>query len=66
MTDGAEPPHQPVRHWYWWCYNANSGDTGGIVEGAKGRGITPWNTVKWYKVRWLGRLGLCPWYQTCA
>jgi hypothetical protein len=50
--------------WYWWSWNANSGDTGGLVSGAR---PGPWYSVKWYKVRYLEGLGLCPWYRTtCA
>jgi hypothetical protein len=50
--------------WYWWSYNANSGDTGSLVSGAR---PGPWYVVKWYKVRYLEGLGLCPWYRsTCA
>jgi hypothetical protein len=64
--DATAYPHQPVRVWFWWCWNANSGDTGGIVTGDKTKGVTAWYTIKWYKVDWLGGLGLCPWYKTCA
>lgn len=48
--------------WFWWSWNANSGDTGGIVTGTG----APWYTVKWYKVRYLERLGLCPWFKSAS
>ena len=42
--------------WMFWAYNANSGDTGGIV--------TPdWQDLMWNKLRWLrDKMGLKPWY----
>ena len=48
-----------------WAWNANSGDTGGIVSGTTSRGVSAaWYTVKMYKIRYLQeRLGLCPWFQ---
>ncbi|GBF88153.1 glycoside hydrolase [Raphidocelis subcapitata] len=42
--------------WAFWAYNANSGDTGGIVNGN-------WQTLMWVKLRFLvDRMGLRPWY----
>jgi hypothetical protein len=39
-----------------WAYNANSGDTGGLVE-------NDWQTFNWLKLRWLqDNLDLKPWY----
>lgn len=26
--------HAAINSWFWWAWNANSGDTGGIVSGA--------------------------------
>jgi hypothetical protein len=48
------------RSWMWWAYNANSGDTRGIVGPS-----TTWREVQWTKVRFLAKnFGLQPWY--CA
>ena len=33
-------PHANLESLFWWCWNANSGDTGGIVE-------NDWVTVSW-------------------
>ena len=39
----------------YWCWNANSGDTGGIVK-------DDWTAVNWEKVAWLqAAVGLKPW-----
>lgn len=45
--------------WFWWSWNANSGDTGGVVT-------DNWYTIKWFKVRYLEQLGLCPWYRAAG
>ncbi|KAF8069516.1 MED7B [Scenedesmus sp. PABB004] len=46
----------PFSSWFWWAYNANSGDAGGLV-GDDGR------TLDWKKLAWLqDNLGLRPWY----
>jgi hypothetical protein len=37
------------------CWNANSGDTGGIVA-------DDWTQIEWGKVDYLIRLGLKPWF----
>lgn len=43
--------------WMFWTYNANSGDTGGLVT-------DDWQDMDWRKLRWLnGKLGLKPWYK---
>lgn len=48
--------HTPVANWYYWCWNANSGDTGGLVDDS-------WMNLQWTKLRWLQqKLGLKPWY----
>ena len=28
---GADGNHVAMAGWFWWCWNANSGDTGGLV-----------------------------------
>lgn len=44
------------KHWMWWCWNSNSGDTGGLVK-------TDWMTLEWDKLRYLiDRWGLRPWW----
>lgn len=44
------------RHWLWWAYNNNSGDTGGIVK-------NDWEALEWDKLKYLwidwGLRGLC-------
>jgi hypothetical protein len=43
-------------HWCYWCYNANSGDTGGLVT-------DDWQSLAWPKLQYLvDRWGLEPWY----
>lgn len=40
----------------YWDYNANSGDTGGIVDDS-------WVNVLWVKINWLiATVNLSPWY----
>ena len=46
--------HQPVTSWFYWCWNANSGDTGGIVE-------DNWKDIHWQKIDYLTQIGLIPW-----
>eukprot|EP00775_Hariotina_reticulata_P003248 gene3248-3524_t len=49
--------HNPINNWYYWCYNANSGDTGGLVDDS-------WMNLQWVKLRYLmDNLGLTPWYK---
>jgi hypothetical protein len=44
--------------WFFWSWNANSGDTKGLVGPA-----TTWRVIQWTKVRALvSELGLRPWY----
>ncbi|KAI8471777.1 MAG: glycoside hydrolase superfamily [Monoraphidium minutum] len=46
--------------WLWWSWNANSGDTKGLVGP-----MTTWREVQWTKIRLLTRsFGLTPWYCT--
>ncbi|GBF87397.1 glycoside hydrolase [Raphidocelis subcapitata] len=52
-----EPMSGPIS-WLWWSWNANSGDTRGLVGPQ-----TTWREVQWTKVRVLvGSFGLRPWY----
>jgi len=37
--------------WYWWSWNANSGDTGGLVE-------DNWTSIVWRKISYLRTIGL--------
>ncbi len=30
--DARDKTHHKVRNWFYWAWNANSGDTGGIVS----------------------------------
>ncbi len=53
-------PHVPlpsrITSWFYWCYNANSDDTGGLVDSA-------WRNLMWTKINFLtSRLSLKPWY----
>lgn len=44
--------------WFFWAWNANSGDTKGLVGPN-----TTWREIQWTKVRLLVRaFGLRPWY----
>eukprot|EP00884_Botryococcus_braunii_P014864 jgi/Botrbrau1/23379/Bobra.0051s0030.1 len=41
---------------FYWCWNANSGDTGGIVG-------NNWKDIQWVKVNFMrNAVGLTPWY----
>lgn len=44
------------KHWFWWAYNNNSGDTGGLVK-------EDWITWEWDKIKYLrdswGMKGKC-------
>ncbi|CAL5222763.1 g5175 [Coccomyxa viridis] len=54
----ASFPHANLPHLFWWDWNPNSGDTGGIVE-------NDWLTIIWSKISWLtGAINLTPWYLT--
>ncbi len=47
-----------VPGWYLpcrWAWNADSGDTGGLVE-------NDWESIIWPKIDYLTQLGLEPWY----
>ena len=47
--------HRSVGNLIWWDWNANSGDTGGLLDDA-------WTKVIWPKVQALTQVGLRPWY----
>lgn len=47
--------HEAIPHWFYWSWNANSGDTGGIVA-------DNWLDIKWEKIDYLTQIGLKPWY----
>lgn len=43
--------HNPITNWFYWCWNADSGDTGGLVA-------DDWKTIQWQKLAYLKGLGL--------
>eukprot|EP00775_Hariotina_reticulata_P012217 gene12217-12355_t len=46
----------PAAGWLWWCYNENSGDTGGIIW-------NNWSQLDWKKLRYMkNNLDLKLWY----
>ncbi len=51
----ADGKHQAIGNWFYWCWNADSGDTGGIVS-------DDWRQIQWQKVEYLRTIGLAPWY----
>lgn len=51
-ADGA---HAPITSWFYWAWNPDSGDTGGVVDDS-------WTNVLWNKVQYLITIGLAPWY----
>jgi hypothetical protein len=63
LTDGGnDGKHTAVNSWFYWSWNANSGDTGGIVT-------DNWRDIVWTKIDYLSRsttygpgIGLNPWY----
>ena len=54
-AEGNDGLHNKISNVFWWAWNANSGDTGGIVQ-------QDWLTINWNKVDWMVRVGLTPWY----
>lgn len=40
---------------FFWCWNRNSGDTGGLV-------CEDWATLEWEKLTYLSLIGLRPWF----
>mmetsp|Transcript_13633 Transcript_13633/g.41196 ORF Transcript_13633/g.41196 Transcript_13633/m.41196 type:complete len:948 (-) Transcript_13633:1152-3995(-) len=55
LGNGADGLHEPITSWFWWCWNVNSGDTGGMVD-------DDWLTVLWRKPDYLETIGLQPYY----
>eukprot|EP00878_Enallax_costatus_P046652 GHUV01056898.1.p1 GENE.GHUV01056898.1~~GHUV01056898.1.p1 ORF type:complete len:373 (+),score=85.73 GHUV01056898.1:368-1486(+) len=58
MAPASSPqfPHEAVSGWFWFCWNANSEDTGGLVA-------DDWSSLVWHKIDWLvEHLNLKPWW----
>ncbi|MBP9743317.1 MAG: cellulase family glycosylhydrolase, partial [Burkholderiales bacterium] len=67
-NDAIDGLHNSIDNWFYWSYNPNSGDTGGIVA-------NDWTTVQWVKINYLSSgtisgvttnpngIGLAPWYK---
>ena len=55
----ADGKHQAIDSWFYWSWNANSGDTGGIVA-------DNWRDIIWEKIDYLTTIGLTPWYFNSA
>lgn len=54
---GRTEEHNAVGSWAYWAYNANSWDTGGLVDDS-------WQNLLWTKLRFLRRrLGMRGWYE---
>ena len=51
---GDDGRHERIGSWFYWCWNANSGDTGGLVR-------DDWTILEWGKLAFLTTLGLRPW-----
>lgn len=49
--EGDDKKHVPIRNWFWWSWNANSGDTGGLVA-------DDWLSIQWSKIAVLKQIGL--------
>lgn len=49
--EGNDNKHAPIRNWFWWSWNANSGDTGGLVG-------DDWMSIQWAKINALNKIGL--------
>ncbi len=71
--DAADGKHEAVDNWFYWSYNPNSSDTGGIVSTDNN-----WRDIQWSKIDYLSNgvlstktthitnpngLGLVPWYK---
>lgn len=67
-NDANDGKHQPIYNWFYWSWNANSGDTGGVVDDS-------WKNINWNRIDYLSRgvlsgqtvsnpsgIGLQPWY----
>ncbi len=68
-NDAVDGIHNAIDNWFYWSYNPNSGDTGGIVA-------DDWTTIQWNKMVFLSNgvlsglantnpngIGLIPWYK---
>ena len=51
--------HDPIDAWFYWSWNPDSGDTGGLVQ-------DNWKDVEWVKISYLEGIGLTPWYSPKA
>ena len=58
QSDGSQIDdlHNPITSFFWFAWNANSGDTGGLVNSPN------WDSIVWPKIEYLQTLGLAPWY----
>ena len=58
QSDGSQIDdlHNPITSFFWFAWNANSGDTGGLVNSPN------WDSIVWPKIEYLVTLGLAPWY----
>ncbi|CAL5222694.1 g5095 [Coccomyxa viridis] len=49
--------HNPIPHLFWWAWNSNSADTGGLVTEPN------WDQIIWPKIKYLSSsIKLSPWY----
>ena len=53
---GKDGRHEALAGWIYWAWNANSGDTGGLVQ-------DNWRDVNWSKFDYLRKLGLRGWWE---
>lgn len=53
----ADGKHQIIPNWFFWAWNANSGDTGGVVDDS-------WLNIIWQKIEYLTTIALTPWYSS--
>ncbi|KAL0030299.1 hypothetical protein WJX77_008297 [Trebouxia sp. C0004] len=62
QADGApvDELHNPITSFFWFAWNANAGDTGGLVTSPN------WDSIVWQKIEYLQSLGLAPWYTGAA
>lgn len=51
----ADGKHHAIGNWFYWAWNADSGDTGGLVA-------NNWLDIEWQKIDYLSTLALTPWY----
>ena len=52
--DAQDGKHKAIGTWFYWSWNANSGDTGGLVDDG-------WVNIQWKKINYLKTIGLSPW-----